>query len=376
MALNNNFLDLTFNGEGLGAVMVLDTPAEELQAHTFRIPDPGYRQDTIPWPKGDVISDSLPVGVDYKRLEEVVREAFDSPGDEPFKKTLGVAVVYNNVLISERQLDGYDVYTEFNGWSMTKSINSALAGVLTMQDRLNINDPVNIPEWENDERSKMTFKDVMHMNSGLEWVENYFTISEVTLMLMRYENMVEYVISREAEFAPGTHWNYSGGDVNLMSGIIRRAIGNDEEYYSIPYAGLFHRIGMLNTIVETDGVGNLVASSYCYGTVRDWARFGLLYLNDGVFVGDTVLPPGWVDFTRQEAPNSNGMYAGTFWLKEKPSNGNLKDVPKDVFFADGFQGQRVYIIPSKDLVVVRMGYSLKNFNLNNFLKDIISTLPN
>ncbi len=362
--------------EGLGAVIVLDTPEEELKAQTFKIPDPGYSQDTIPWPKGDVMPESLPEGVDYQKLGTIVENALDSPGTEPLLKTLGLAVVYKNELIAERYLDGYDAFTEFNGWSMTKSINSAVAGVLTMQERIKINDPVNIPEWKNDERGKATFKDIMHMNSGLEWVENYFTISEATLMLMRSEDMVDYVINRPMEYAPRTHWKYSSGDINLMSGLIRKAIGNDEDYYRIPYTGLLHRIGMLNTILETDATGNHVASSYCYGTIRDWARFGLLYLNNGVFEGDTILPGGWVDFTRQEAPNSNGIYAGTFWLKEPKPENALLDVPDDIYFADGFLGQRVYIIPSRDLVVVRMGYSLKNFSLNNFLKDIISTLPN
>ena len=362
--------------EGLGAVIVLDTPEEELKAQTFRIPDPGYSQDTIPWPKGDVMPESLPEGVDYQKLKTIVDEALDLPGTEPSKKTLGIAVVYKDELIAEKYLNGYDAFTEFNGWSMTKSINSAVAGVLTMQNRININDPVNVEEWEDDERGKATFKDIMHMNSGLEWVENYFTISEATLMLMRSEDMVDYVINRPLEYSPRTHWKYSSGDINLMSGLIRRAIGNDKEYYSIPYTGLLHRIGMLNTTLETDAAGNHVASSYCYGTIRDWARFGLLYLNNGVFEGDTILPEGWVDFTRQEAPNSNGKYAGTFWLQElKPVN-ELTDLPLDLYFADGFLGQRVYIIPSRDLVVVRMGYSLKNFSLNNFLKDIISTLPN
>ena len=136
-----------------------------------------------------------------------------------------------------------------------------------------------------------------------------------------------------------------------------------------------HRIGMLNTMIETDVAGNFVCSSYCYGTTRDWARFGLLYLNDGIFAGDTVLPPGWVDFSRQESPNSDGKYAGTFWLQEPNPINEIKDVPDDLFLCDGFQGQRIYIIPSKELVVVRMGYSDKNLNPNEFLRDIISTLP-
>jgi hypothetical protein len=132
---------------------------------------------------------------------------------------------------------------------------------------------------------------------------------------------------------------------------------------------------MLNTVVETDARGLFVASSYCYGSARDWARFGLLFLNDGIFEGDTILTPDWVDFMRSPAPASDGIYAGTFWLQEPNPDNALRDVPRDVFFADGFLGQRVYILPSEDLVVVRMGYSLSNFDLNDFLSSIIATLP-
>jgi CubicO group peptidase (beta-lactamase class C family) len=361
--------------EGLGAVIVLDTPEEEVRSRSFEIPDPGYSQDTIPWPKGDLLSGSLPDGVDYSRLNEIVDGAFDSPNSDPLKKTLGVAVVYEGELIAEKYLSDYDKYTKFHGWSMTKSFTSAWVGILVGQGILDIEAPVDIQEWKNDERSESTLKTLLHMNSGLKWVENYFTISEATLMLMRSEDMFEYAIGRPMEYDPGTNWNYSSGEVNLVSGLIRRSVGTDEQYYHLAYTLLLHRIGMLNTMIETDAAGNYVCSSYCYGTTRDWARFGLLYLNNGIFAGDTILPSGWVDFTRQEAPNSNGKYAGSFWLQEPNPMNALKDVPDDVFFADGFLGQRVYIIPSKRLVVVRMGYSLKSFSTNDFLKDIISTLP-
>ncbi len=130
------------------------------------------------------------------------------------------------------------------------------------------------------------------MSSGLKWVENYFTISEATLMLMQSTNMVEYVASRPLEHSPGSYHYYSSGDANLVSGVIRNTIGNDRAYYELPYKSLMHRIGMLNTTIETDASGNFVSSSYSYGTTRDWARFGLLYANDGVFAGDTILPAG------------------------------------------------------------------------------------
>lgn len=361
--------------EGLGAVIVLETPEEELLAESFDIPDPGYSQDTIPWPKGDVLPESLPEGVNYTRLETIIGDAFDPPDTEPLKKTLGVAVVYDNALIAEKYLERYDLYTEFHGWSMTKSITSAMVGILTGDGRMDVKAVVDIPEWKNDGWGETTLENLLYMNSGLKWVENYFTISEATIMLMQSDDMYKYTVGMTSEHAPGSIWKYSSGDANLISGLIRRAVGKDELYHQLPYTRLMHRIGMLNTLIETDAAGNFVSSSYSYGTTRDWARFGMLYLNDGVFAGDTILPPGWVNYTRQPAPNSNETYAAAFWLQEPKPLNELSDVPDDIFFADGFLGQRIYIMPSKKLVVVRMGYSMKNFSVNDFIRDIISTLP-
>ncbi|MCK5137511.1 MAG: serine hydrolase [Bacteroidales bacterium] len=361
--------------EGLGAVIVLESPEEELKAVSFMIPDPGYSQDTILWPMGDLLPPSLPEGMDYEKLGNIIEDAFDTVGVEPFKKTLGVAVVYDNTLVGEKYLDGYDAFTKFHGWSMTKSIAGALIGTLVMDGMMDIKAPVDIPEWAGDKRKDITLENILHMSSGLDWVENYFTISEATLMLMQSDDMYSSVISSEAAYDPGSYWNYSSGDANLLSGLIRKTINNDDEYHRYPYTQLLHRTGMLNTVVETDASGLFVASSYSYGTTRDWARFGLLFLNNGVFAGDTILNPEWVEYMRTEAPQSEGMYSATFWLKEPDPLNELKDAPGDIYFADGFLGQRIYIIPSSKLVVVRMGYSLKNFSVNDFIRDIIETLP-
>ncbi len=361
--------------EGLGAVIALDTPEEELMASSFNIPDPGYSQDTIPWPLGDVIPDSLPAGVNYERLEALLDTCIDKAGEEPFKKTLGIAVVYDNVLISEKYLNDYDVYTKFHGWSMTKSITGTLAGILADKGMLDIDKPVGIEEWADDDRKNITLKNVIQMSTGLDWFENYFTISDATVMLMQSDDMLASITGTELAHEPGSVWNYSSGDANLLSGIIRNAIDNDDVYHALAYKKLFHRIGMLNTVVETDASGLFVASSYSYGSTRDWARFGLLFLNNGVFAGDTILSQEWVDFMKTPASASNGTYAGTFWIEEPTAENALVDIPADIFFADGFLGQRVYIIPSKKLVVVRMGYSMSNFSMNDFLREVISTLP-
>jgi len=361
--------------EGLGAVIVLDRPLDELKAESFAIPDPGYNQDTILWPLGDVVPVALPQGVDYEKLHSVLEEAIDPPEAEALKKTLGVAVVYNNELIGENYLEGYDAWTRFHGWSMTKTVTGAMAGALVQEGRMDIHAKTGLSEWAGDARKNITLEDIFHMSSGLEWVENYFTISEATVMLMQSDDMFASVKACELEHEPGTYWNYSSGDANLLSGLLRMAIGDEEEYLGYAYTRLFHRIGMLNTMVETDASGLFVASSYSYGSTRDWARFGMLFLNEGIFEGDTVLTPEWVEYMKTPAPASDGNYAGTFWLKEPNVENALVDVPEDVFFADGFLGQRVYVIPSRNLVVVRMGYSLSGFSVNDFLRDIIATLP-
>jgi CubicO group peptidase (beta-lactamase class C family) len=361
--------------DGLGAVIVLESPEEELLKRSFEIPVPGYSQDTIPWPKGDVLPDTLPQGIDFESLRTIIDTAFDQPGAEAFKKTLGVAVVYDNQLIAEKYLNDYHNKTKFHGWSMTKSITGTLAGILIDEGTLSLTGSLDFPEWANDDRKNISLTNVIQMSTRLKWYENYFTISDATVMLMQSEDMLSYILDRQMEAEPGTVWNYSSGDANLLSGIIRKAMSNDSAYHSLAYDKLFYRIGMLNTLVETDASGLFVASSYSYGSTRDWARFGLLYLNEGVFEGDTIISREMVDFLKTPAPASDGYYAGTFWLKEPNPANALTDVPDDIFFADGFLGQRIYIIPSKKLVVVRMGYGMGNFSMNNFLRDVISTLP-
>jgi len=361
--------------DGLGAVIILKTPEEKLKQAGFELPDPGYAQDTISWPKGDLISENKPAGVNYTRLNELIDTCFDAPNSEPFKKTLGIAVVYDGQLITEKYLNGYNYNTMFQGWSMTKSITGALAGILADEGKLQVNEPAGFPEWQNDDRKNITVKNIIQMSSGLEWYENYFTISDATVMLMQNDDMLSSVLDNKLEYPPGTHWNYSSGDANLLSGIIRNRINNDKDYHNFVYTKLLYPTGMLHTKVETDATGLFVASSFSYGSTRDWARFGLLFLNNGVFAGDTILSKKWVDFMKTPAEASNGEYAGSFWLKESNPDNDLVDVPNDVFFADGFLGQRIYVIPSKKLVVVRMGYSLTHFNVNNFLSEIIKTLP-
>jgi CubicO group peptidase (beta-lactamase class C family) len=356
---------------GLGCALVADFPIEIVKSMTVTPPPLPFRADTVAWPLGDITPATLPAGVDKKKLDELLQEALDPAGAEPVKKTLAVVVVWKDTIIGEAYAPGITRETPLLGWSMTKSLINAFTGLRVKEGKLSLDEPAPIPPWQEDERKKITLNHLMHMTSGLEWVENYFDNSDVTRMLYVYGDMANYAAGRPAAVPPDSVWYYSSGTTNIISGILRHTFASDKDYHRYPYEKLFYRTGMLHALMEADASGTFVGSSYSYATARDWARFGLLYLHDGIFCGDTILPAGWVEYTRQEAPRSGGEYGAQWWLNK---NKNMPDVPEDAFLCDGFQGQRVFVIPSHDLVVVRLGWSMKDFDMNRFLADILATL--
>jgi CubicO group peptidase (beta-lactamase class C family) len=164
-------------------------------------------------------------------------------------------------------------------------------------------------------------------------------------------------------------WNYSSGTSNLLSGIIRSTFKTHQEYLDYWYTDLIDKIGMNSMILETDLAGNYVASSYAWATARDWGKFGLLYLKNGNWNGEQLFAKEWVPYITTPTPTSKGTYGAQFWLN---AGGRLKDVPKNMYFADGFQGQRVYVFPDQELVIVRLGLSW--FDENLFLSEIIQSI--
>jgi len=233
-------------------------------------------------------------------------------------------------------------------------------------------------EWDNDERKNITIDQLLHANSGLEWDEAYATPSPATNMLFTKANMGKYAMSYNLEYEPGTHFEYSTGTTNILSRVIRRKTG--QHYYRFPYNALFLKTGMYSAVLETDAAGTYVGSSYCFATARDWAKFGLLYLNDGVANGLRILPKGWVAYTRTPARGAiMGEYGAHFWLNAgapgNPSKRLYPLVPTDCFWADGYQGQSVWIIPSKQLVVVRLALQQGDkLDENRFLAGVLQAL--
>jgi len=319
------------------------------------------------WPKGQKIRNNLSEIFDVEKLNTALDAAFETGN------TRSIIVAYDTLAFTEKYAEGFTKDTKILGWSMSKSIANAMLGVLSRDGYIDINQSAPIEEWQNDERKNITTRSLLNMTSGLHWDEDYGDISEATIMLYERSNHAQFAIDQKADYSPDSTWYYSSGNSNILTEIVKRKINNNEAYWQFPYQEIFYKISMFNTLMETDASGNFVGSSYTYATSRDWARFGLLYLNEGIWFGDTILSPDWVNFTHTSAPNSNGNYGAQFWLNE--SGRELPDAPKDIYFADGYQGQRVYIIPSKRLVIVRMGLTKKkDFDYNAMVTSIINAM--
>ncbi|MFW2375345.1 MAG: serine hydrolase domain-containing protein, partial [Cellulophaga baltica] len=196
--------------------------------------------------------------------------------------------------------------------------------------------------------------------------------SDVTKMLFLANDMTKMQVEKEAVAKPTEIWNYSSGTTNLLSGILRDRFTNRQEYLDFPYKTLIDKIDMHSMLLEADMDGNYVGSSYGWATTRDWAKFGILYLNKGNWNGTQLFDENWSKYVATPTKNSEGVYGAHFWLN---AGGKFPDVPRDMYSANGFQGQYVFIVPSKDLVVVRMGLSENPiFDVNEFLSEIIKAI--
>ena len=285
--------------------------------------------------------------------------------------TRALLVLHHGKIAGEQYAEPFDSNSMFIGWSMTKSVIATLIGILVQDGKIHIDDRVPIEKWKDDPQlSKITWKEMLQMNAGLQWDEVYSWRSNATRMLYIEGDIYNYLTDFKTEFEPGTYWEYSSGVSNLLSGLLRQVIGNEQQYHLFPFNALAGPIGMNHFVMETDAAGNFIGSSYSHATAREWARFGQLYLNHGVWNGKRIFPGDWSTFVSTPAPNADGQFGGHFWLN---SGGLLPDVPSDAYFADGFMGQRVFILPSQDMVVVRLGLSLQEQpDFNALLKEIIA----
>jgi CubicO group peptidase (beta-lactamase class C family) len=364
---------------GLGATLVSELSEQDIRMKHFNLAaKPAANTDTIAWPLGDKLIDTFPAAVDSAKLQSAIQNIFLEKDTILPIRTRAVIVLYNGQLIAERYADGFTAKTKLLGWSMTKSVTGALTGILVKEGKLAVDAAARVPEWHNanDPRHSITIANLLQQRSGLDFEEDYSKLSDATRMLFQKADMGGYTASRPLKTQPGSVFYYSSGNSNILSRIIRQTLG-DSLYYAFPYRQLFYKLGMYSALIEPDASGTFVGSSYMYATARDWARFGLLYLNDGVFNKERILPEGWVAQSKRPVSTNKRGYGYQIWLNTggDTSIKRYPSAPADMFYADGFESQLIFVIPSKNLVVVRLGLTQhNNFDGNKFLHDVLAAI--
>ncbi len=372
--------------EGLGSTLLSGFTQDEFFSQSNALPEfLPENPESVPWPTGDKIATSeIPPNVDRQLLRQALDRAFSEPDTERLRRTRAVVIVYDGHLIAERYSPGITKDTPLIGWSMTKSVTSALVGILVGQGNLSIEEPAPVPEWKEPDgpRSNITLDHLLRMSSGLKFVEEYEDnpASDVNIMLFLKPDAAAYAASMPVEARPDEKWSYSSGTTNIISRIIRHTIGNQADYAAFPRKALFNRIGMRSAIMEMDASGTYVGSSFMYATARDWARFGLFYLQDGIWEGERILPEGWVKYSIEPTPGApKGQYGAHFWLNrgnpDNPEDRPFPQLPTDLFLAWGFQEQQTIILPSHKLVLVRLGMTHQGqWGLESFVLDVLKAI--
>ena len=368
----------TIYRKGMGCTLINDFTEQEIRAQKFEVPaKPIINTDSVPWPYGDKMRDTVFAGINRQRLGEAVDRVMTETtnGGEP-AYTRAVLVLYDGQIVAEKYAPGFDKNTVMLGWSMSKSLTAAMIGILVNKNQLVVDAPAPVPSWANTKKQKITLRQLLQQTSGIAFTEIYTRPSSVTNMLFNKGDMSAYTESLPLKHEPGTVFNYSSGNSNILSKIIRQTIGT-KNYLAFPYKELFYKINAYSFLLEPDASGTYVGSSYSYATARDFARFGLLYYYNGIWNGEQILPTNWVEESvKPSAADPQKHYGFQFWLNGYQANDPAKkrypDVPADMFFADGYGGQNVYIIPSEKLVVVRLGVHV--INENKFLKEVIDAV--
>ena len=328
--------------------------------------------DGVPWPTDEWPRAELPEGLDRAAFEEHVKALFSSKGRGGFADTRALLVVHGGRLVFERYAEGFGAESRFQSWSMAKSVTNALTGVLVRQGRLELDQPAPIAAWSagDDPRSKITLRHLLQMRSGLDNSDGFGEGGDLATAF------ISRLLFGEGSRAPaayathvplihpiGKHWAYSTGTSTLIAKLCGDEIGGGKtETRDFLRREIFDRLGMRSAQPEFAATGEFLGGTFVHATARDWARFGYLYLRDGVWDGQGVLPEGWVDFSRTVNPaKNNSVYGAHFWLNEVPPPDRqwrpLPGGPTSVFMAEGASFQVVAMDPARDLVVVRLGES-------------------
>lgn len=356
--------------KGTGSVLVREASIEVVKRQTFTNRF-NLNADTAMWPMGNRMARFDDVGL-QNRVAAIGGNVMN--GKRYGGHIFAFLVMHRGEVVAEKYGVGINSSTRLLGWSMAKSFTNALVGSLVAAGIADISKPTGLKEWQNDARRKITVNDLLRMQSGLEWNENYGTRSDVTQMLYCHGNAAKYAIGKPLQYPIATKWSYSSGSTNIACYWARQQFKSDSALYAFAYSNLFNRIGMQNAILESDESGVPVGSSYIYATARDYARFALLYLQDGVFNGQQILPKGWVKYTATTTACSEGAYGASFWKLGKK---RTEALPSDFMSCEGHDGQYIVMIPSEQLAIVVLGYSPRSsneLNIGLLVKDVLNAL--
>ncbi len=324
------------------------------------LPLPPQPED-VPWPTEKWPRADPDPRVDRAALDALLDHAFARPEPADLERTHAVVVVQRGAVVAERYAHDAGPGDSFRSWSMAKSITNALVGIRVRQGALDVTQPIRVPEWSADDpRSRITIDQMLRMVDGLRFREaehlgdgsvRYYPEDESDVIPMLFgEGRADVAgfaagLPRVAE--PEERWNYNSGGSNLLARAVAESVGGGRDgMLAFMRCELFEPLGMTTAAPKFDDAGNFIGSSHCFCSARDFARFGTLYLRDGVWDGRRILPEGWVDYSRTPSPQSEGLYGAHFWVIP----GSL-----GLFNCGGAFGQRILISPKLDLVMVRVG---------------------
>lgn len=354
----------------------------------------GTGQRPAPWPAGDGVAaaEAWPAGLDPESLHRAVDAAFDGSEDPAATATRAVLVAVDGRLLVQRLADGFDPDTPQLGWSMTKTVNAMLFALVADEHGVDLDtavvdafpagrEPGWVADWRGDDRRAITVGDLVYMRSGLDFVDDYSIFGKVVEMLYRQPDMAAYAASQPLSDPPGTRFGYSTGVANILSALARAYFADDESYWRYPREALFDPLGLTTATFATDTDGNWVGGSYLWAAPADWARLGQLVLDRGRWDGRQLLPQSWADgLTERSVPGGAGAgYGAQIWLPGDPDGGECRrtGLPGDTLAMQGHYGQLVVVVPSRDAVLVRLGWTVDPaaFDHCRFMADLIAELP-
>lgn len=334
----------------------------------------------LPEIAGSVVVEPIDVG-----LREALDRAFAEPTRPPYRRTKAVVVVRDGRVVAERYAPGYGLATRLLGYSNAKSVINALIGILVRQGRLSVDQPAVVEEWSDpaDPRHAITIDHLLRMTSGLAISETRSPLCGIARMIFLECDMAGFAMKSGLQTTPGTSWEYTSGNTLVLSRIVRDSVGGRAiDVLRFAHRELFQPLGMRDVTIEFDATGTPVGSTYLFASARDWARFGLLYLNDGVVAGRRILPEDWVRYS--STPTLGTGYGAGFWTNQIQGDvpgwnhpWAVPGAPHDVISARGSLGQFVIVIPSQRLVIARFGLSFAREDaegVGRLVKDVIAAL--